>query len=152
MENEPISVPVSLRTIKTKLDLPAETVVLATSQSPALPSVPAALAAALGAPLDCPPLSELARRVLDRNTRPVPYTGPDGIQWPIVESLLQAGFHPERIRILVATGTHPVMTDSEMPRLAPTLKGHHASCIDRAALVAASLLDNVLVWCYFALR
>jgi nickel-dependent lactate racemase len=129
MDSKPISVRLSLRTIETEVVLPAETVVFPIRRPPALSSVPAALATALNAPMDSPPLSELARRVLDRNesgsavvvisdnTRPVPYTGPDGIQWPIVESLLQAGFHPERISILVATGTHRVMTDPEMSSL-----------------------------------
>src|SRR5450756_1245646 len=71
----------------------------------------------------------MGRQVLDRNqsgsavvvisdnTRPVPYKGPDGILWPIVESLLQSGFRPERIRILAAAGTHRVMTVSEISSL-----------------------------------
>jgi lactate racemase len=129
MDGRSISVPLSLMTIDTELRLPEETVVLATKQPPALADVPAALAAALDAPLDRPPLSQLARQAIDGNesatavvvisdnTRPVPYRGPQGIQWPIVECLLQAGFHPERIRILVATGTHRAMTDSEISSL-----------------------------------
>jgi len=127
--NEPISVPLSLRTIQTELLLPPKTVVLGTRQPTALASVPAALATALGAPLGRPPLCEMGRQVLDRNqsasavvvisdnTRPVPYKGPDGILWPIVESLLQSGFRPERIRILAAAGTHRVMTVSEISSL-----------------------------------
>jgi nickel-dependent lactate racemase len=126
MDRRSISIPLSLLTIETELLLPQETVVLATKQPPALPSVPAALAAALADPMGCSPLAELARQTLEGNgsasavvvisdnTRPVPYKGPEGIQWPIVECLLQSGFKPERVCILVATGTHRAMTDSEI--------------------------------------
>jgi lactate racemase len=129
MDGRSISVPLSLTTINTELLLPKETVVLATKQPPALADVPMAVAAALDAPLDCPPLAELARQALEGNpsasaavvisdnTRPVPYTGPQGIQWPIVECLLESGFQPDRICVLVATGTHRAMTDTEVSAL-----------------------------------
>ena len=51
MDRRSISLPLSLLTIETELLLPQETVVLATKQPPALPDVPAALAAALADPM-----------------------------------------------------------------------------------------------------
>ena len=56
----------------------------------------------------------LGRRGGSDNTRPVPYRGEGGILWPLVESLLSAGFSPEAITLLVATGTHRVLSDDEI--------------------------------------
>ncbi|MCE5254271.1 MAG: lactate racemase domain-containing protein [Actinomycetia bacterium] len=52
--------------------------------------------------------------VISDNTRAVPYKGEGGILWPLVESLLRAGFPAGSITLLVATGTHRVLTDEEI--------------------------------------
>lgn len=52
--------------------------------------------------------------VVSDNTRPVPYRGEDGILWPLVGQLLEAGFAPGSITIVVATGTHRLLSDEEI--------------------------------------
>jgi nickel-dependent lactate racemase len=52
--------------------------------------------------------------VISDNTRPVPYRGETGILWPIINKLLGHGFSNDRILILVATGTHRPLTESEL--------------------------------------
>lgn len=51
------------------------------------------------------------------NTRPVPYTGADGILMPIIESLLHNGFQKNEILIIIATGTHRAMTGEEIDKM-----------------------------------
>ncbi len=48
------------------------------------------------------------------NTRPAPYRGAGGILWPLVDFLLTAGFPPDSVTVLMATGTHRVLSDEEM--------------------------------------
>lgn len=101
-----------------------------------LPDPAAAIAAALAAPVGTPPLREIIRAklaaagdaiaadaagagadaviVISDNTRPVPYRGPEGILWPIVAELLDAGVAAEQITVLVATGTHRPVTRDEL--------------------------------------
>lgn len=57
------------------------------------------------------PASAKAVIVISDNTRPVPYTGPQGILLPIVRVLLKAGFSAETITILCANGTHVPLSD-----------------------------------------
>lgn len=52
--------------------------------------------------------------VISDNTRPVPYRGESGILWPIVERLIGKGVRAEKIIVLVATGMHRGLTDSEI--------------------------------------
>jgi lactate racemase len=52
--------------------------------------------------------------VISDSTRPVPYSGEQGILWPVVERLISGGIDPERITILVATGTHRALRDDEI--------------------------------------
>ncbi len=52
--------------------------------------------------------------VISDNTRPVPYNGKAGILWPIIERLLAKNISPDRILILVATGTHRPLTAKEL--------------------------------------
>jgi nickel-dependent lactate racemase len=52
--------------------------------------------------------------VVSDNTRPAPYRGSGGILWPLVDSVLTAGFPPESVTVLMATGTHRVLSDAEM--------------------------------------
>jgi len=83
---------------------------------------------ALDLPLGTAPLAELARRttadpqgravvVISDNTRPVPYRGEGGILWPVLRRLLEAGFEPARILVLVATGTHRPLAEAELRRM-----------------------------------
>ena len=37
--------------------------------------------------------------VISDNTRPVPYKGPEGILWPIIQRLMECGIPPEKILI-----------------------------------------------------
>jgi len=55
--------------------------------------------------------------VISDNTRPVPYRGEQGILWPVVEMLLSEGIASDAITILVATGTHREMSDSELRKI-----------------------------------
>jgi hypothetical protein len=52
--------------------------------------------------------------VISDNTRPVPYKGQNGILWPLIEELMAYGVSPDRILILVATGTHRGVTAREL--------------------------------------
>ncbi len=84
---------------------------------------------ALNNPTDCPPLKKIVQEkllanpnakaviVISDNTRPVPYTGEEGILYPIVEAMEEAGLPTSRVRILVATGTHRPMTEQELHHL-----------------------------------
>ncbi len=84
---------------------------------------------ALDRPLGTAPLAQLAARalaasakagavvVISDSTRPVPYRGPEGILWPVLRRLLEAGFAPGRILVLVATGTHRPLEEAELRRL-----------------------------------
>jgi len=80
---------------------------------------------ALENPISSPPLKSITEKklisnpnakaviVISDNTRPVPYSGEEGILLPIVEAMEDAGLSTSQIRILVATGTHRPMTDKE---------------------------------------
>ena len=52
--------------------------------------------------------------VISDNTRPVPYRGNAGILWPIIQKLLDHDIDPDRILILVATGTHRGLSNEEL--------------------------------------
>ena len=52
--------------------------------------------------------------VISDNTRPVPYKGQNGILWPVIEQLIASGVPADRILVLVATGTHRPVTESEL--------------------------------------
>jgi nickel-dependent lactate racemase len=120
------SVSLRLRSFATDLVFPPGTDVLRLREPDALADVPAAVSAALSAPTGCPPFAELCREklaqtarpsvvvVVSDNTRPAPYRGESGILWRLIESLLGAGFAPESVTVLVATGTHRVLDDAEM--------------------------------------
>ena len=83
-----------------------------------LPDPAAALGRCLREPLGTDSLPALARGcdnavvVVSDNTRPVPYSGPDGILAPIVETLKQSWV--KDIKILVACGTHRPMAEPEL--------------------------------------
>src|SRR2546425_8391885 len=110
-------------------DVPAGTDIL-TVPHPAPPLVdPArAIAQALITPRGTPPLAQVVTAaspgkapahktaviVVSDITRPnVPYTGPASILHPVLRTLEAQGLLPERITILVATGTHRASTPAE---------------------------------------
>ena len=79
--------------------------------------------------------------VISDNTRPVPYTGENGILWPVVERLLAKGVSANKITVLVATGTHRGLTDAEIESMIDR-RVHEAGvrilnheCKDREGLV-----------------
>ena len=101
------------------VDLPAgfQYRVLETRSAKPLPDWQAGLESALDAPIDAPPLTEMARgkrsaaiSVCDI-TRPAPNrkTLP-----PVLRRLEQAGIPRDKITILIATGLHRAATDSEV--------------------------------------
>ena len=81
---------------------------------------------ALESPISSPPLKNIVMEkltanpkaktviVISDNTRPVPYSGKEGILLPIVEAMENAGLPPSQIHIIVATGTHRSMTEQEL--------------------------------------
>ncbi len=52
--------------------------------------------------------------VISDNTRPVPYKGNQGILFPLIKQMTEAGLPASSILILVATGTHKPMSDTEL--------------------------------------
>jgi len=108
------------------LSVPPETEILAMKKCPPLSPSEGAIVDSLRNPIESLPLARIGREKIGRQpqaqavvvisdaTRPVPYRGPEGILWPIIQTLQEAGFPPSRIKILVATGTHRPMNDKEI--------------------------------------
>jgi len=81
---------------------------------------------ALSDPIGTPPVKELIRKklkvnpgaqavvVISDNTRPVPYKGKQGILFPLIQQMREAGLPASRILILVATGIHRAMSNREL--------------------------------------
>jgi nickel-dependent lactate racemase len=81
---------------------------------------------ALQNPIQCSPLTQMIGRklqgnpkaeavvVISDNTRPVPYSGEQGILFPLLDEMIKAGLPPSRITLLVATGTHRAMSAKEL--------------------------------------
>jgi len=81
---------------------------------------------ALSRPIGTPPVKTLVQHKLKQNpgsravvvisdsTRPVPYKEKQGILFPLVQHMMEAGLPSSRINILVATGTHRPMSQSEL--------------------------------------
>ena len=124
----PVRVDLHMRSFSAELALPPGTDVLRASQPGTVPDVRAAVTAALAAPIASVPLAELCRStiiktaprhpsvvvVVSDSTRPVPYKGEGGIMRPLLDALLTAGVKPGWITLLVATGTHRVLSDDEI--------------------------------------
>jgi len=122
-----------LGTFPTDLVLPPGTKVLCRREPPALPTPEKAIVDALRHPLGALPLGDLYRRkveqgkvsksqerlgkvviVLSDHTRPVPYKDSGNILWPVVSELISAGCPASDILLLVATGTHRVLSEEEI--------------------------------------
>ncbi len=109
-----------------EITLPEQCHVLAMKSPPRLANVAAAVQDALANPMGTASLAEITRQKLRQNpaatavivvsdcTRPVPYKGEEQILWPVVAVLLEEGIPPERITILVTTGTHRAMSQAEL--------------------------------------
>jgi nickel-dependent lactate racemase len=81
---------------------------------------------ALNNPIGSDPLPVIVRRavaanpdatavvVVSDNTRPVPYSGEQGILWPVVSALLDNGVKKTNLVVLVATGTHRPLCTREL--------------------------------------
>lgn len=115
--------------------------------------------AALDNPIGTPPLSLIIRDkirsnpkaravvVISDDTRPVPYTGLQGILFPVIDRMMTAGLNPADIRILVATGTHSPMKQEDLKKtidpkvleLGIPIFCH--DCRDKAAMVSAGRTD-----------
>ncbi len=108
------------------VQIPEYSEVLAMGNAEALPHPAQAVLQALQDPVGAPPLARLiedklavkpdatAVVVISDDTRPVPYTGEDGILFPLINGLIEAGLVPDNIRLLVATGTHHAMSEDSL--------------------------------------
>lgn len=103
--------------------------ILAMGKAEALNDPESAIRGSLETPISSPPLSEIVKNrlhvnsearaviVISDNTRPVPYSGKEGILWPIVHELKKSGLPSRRITVLVATGTHHAVTDTGLRKM-----------------------------------
>lgn len=55
--------------------------------------------------------------IISDNTRPVPYKGEEGILLPILQTLFAVGYEAKNITILIATGTHRLMSQGEIAKM-----------------------------------
>jgi len=119
-----IPLPFGPETIEIRLDGGVDVLSMPSPEPVADPA--GAIARALDRSIASPSLDELIRSTIGRkpaavavvvvsdHTRPVPYIGEQGILWPIVQRLLRGGFAAERIEVLVATGTHHPLSDTQL--------------------------------------
>jgi len=104
-----------------KLKVPDSTDVLSSAKVEAIQDISSMIVRSLNQPLASKPLSELARGckdaaiVISDNTRPVPYKGPQGILRPLINTLHTS--RVDKIKIIVATGTHRPMTQTELRQM-----------------------------------
>jgi len=120
-----------------------------------LPDPVAAVRECLAAPIESPPLAELARGrrdacvVISDITRPVPN---EAILTPLLETLQRSGIPREKILILVATGLHRPNEGDELiemvgRRIAETyrIENHHGTVLSEHANLGTSP-RGVPVW------
>lgn len=122
----PVVVSLRSRSFDANLELPPGTDVLAMQSPPPLTDVDKSLREALQNPLHCSSLERLCQSklspggvlraciVISDHTRPLAYTGINGVLWPVVETLIATGVPPQSIIVLVATGTHRAPQDGEL--------------------------------------
>lgn len=109
--------------------LPVNTEILTMKEVPLLKDAEPVLNKTLQSPVGCPPLQEIVQQKLQRNsnahavivlsdnTRPVPYSGENGILFPIIETLIKGGLSPDQISMLIASGTHRAMKKEELEEM-----------------------------------
>ncbi len=109
--------------------VPEQTDILAMAGSTALEACQDRIADSLAEPIGTPIFRTIIRQKLDGtaeptavivisdNTRPVPYTGEQGILWPLVDQMISEGVKPKNITVLVATGTHRALTTTETKKM-----------------------------------
>jgi len=115
--------------ISLPVQVPDSADILAMGKVEVLNDPESAIRISLEIPISSPSLSEIVKNklyvnpearaviVISDNTRPVPYSGKEGILWPIVNELKKSGLSFRRITILVATGTHHAMTDAGLRKM-----------------------------------
>jgi nickel-dependent lactate racemase len=112
-----------------KLNLPDATDILSMSTPTVIEDPVDAIQQALDRSIESPGLDEVIKEKLKAapdakavisisdNTRPVPYTGKEGILWPIIERLLKNGVDRKRILVLVGVGTHRALQEVELEQM-----------------------------------
>ena len=104
-----------------KVNVPDSSDILSGGKVEPLPEPAKEVWRSLNEPIGTAPLSELAKGrknaaiVVSDNTRPVPYSGPDGILKPIIDTLKENGVG--QIKIIIATGTHRPMEETELRQM-----------------------------------
>ncbi|NLU42613.1 MAG: DUF2088 domain-containing protein [Firmicutes bacterium] len=111
---------------KVTIAVPPGADVLSMTEPGPLADPQSAIHRALNNPIGSEPLSVIVRRavaanpdatavvVVSDNTRPVPYSGEQGILWPVVSTLLDHGVKTTNLVVLVATGTHRALCTREL--------------------------------------
>lgn len=111
--------------LKVPIHLPADTEILSMGEARVLKDIAGTLRRKLETPSGCPPLEAIVRQklqsnpraraviVVSDNTRPVPYSGENGILLPVVEALIEGGLSSHQLFLLVASGTHRPMREEE---------------------------------------
>jgi nickel-dependent lactate racemase len=132
-------------------ELPEGSVVLRMKEQEALVDPAKAFETALAAPIGEEEFRLVARRkkkpgaraciVVSDKTRPVPYSGPNGILSPLLKGLFAEGYAACDISILVATGMHSAMGREELEHMlgsevfAKGIEVLNHECRDRSSLV-----------------
>lgn len=111
---------------RVRISVPPDADVLSMTEPGPLADPQSAIHHALDNPIGSEPLSVIVRRavaanpdatavvVVSDNTRPVPYSGEQGILWPVVSTLLDNGVKATNLVVLVATGTHRALCTQEL--------------------------------------
>jgi len=100
------------------LDVPDGVAVLRANKAEAIGDPVGQMCECLSKPIGTRSLAKLAKGcedagiVVSDNTRPIPYSEPDGILAPIIETLQKSGVG--KIKIIVACGTHLPMEEAEL--------------------------------------
>jgi nickel-dependent lactate racemase len=114
-------VPLQYGNRRIEIAVPASADVLGAEKVELLTNPAEQIFRSLNEPVAAPPLCQLALGksnaavVVSDNTRPVPYKGPDGILYPIIETLKRAGI--SSIKIIVGCGTHLPMTKTQLRQM-----------------------------------
>lgn len=134
MEANVKNVTIQIGSYQTTLALPRQTQVVRMNESRRVSNPAQALVAALDNPIDSPAFCTIAREkllkaqqngaksaqatiLISDNTRPVPYIGEGGLLLPLIRQLLEVGYQSQDILLLIATGTHRAMSQTEIANM-----------------------------------